>query len=255
LSNIFLSIAIIIPSVVLSCLGLWAVHRLFPHDIRQKNNEAADFFLSVLGVVYGILLAFVVVVVWQRFETARDIVEKEGNAVASLVHEARALSEPGASRVSEAVRSYVNVVVSDEWPAMAGGQRSPQATKMTDELWDAVTGIEPKDDRENAILGASLQNLNELTDARRLRLLAAQGGLPPIMWVLLIGGGVITVILTYFFSCPNLRAQIMMTALFVASLAFVLFLIAAIDYPFRGELQVTPEPLLLVLETFSTPRG
>jgi hypothetical protein len=254
LSNIFLSIVIIIPSVVLSCLGLWVVHRLFPHDIRQQNNEAADFFLSVLGIVYGILLAFVVVVVWQRFETARDMVEKEGNAVASLFHEARALSEPGASRVAEAVRSYVNAVVNDEWPAMAGGQRSSQATKMTDELWDAVTGIEPRDDRENAILGASLQNLNELTDARRFRLLAAQGGLPPIMWVLLIGGGAITVILTYFFSCPNLRAQMMMTALFAASIAFVLVLIAAIDYPFRGDLQVTPEPLQLVLETFSTPR-
>jgi hypothetical protein len=254
LPNIILSLVIIIPSVVLSSLGLWAVDRLFPHDVRRKNNEAADFFLSVLGTVYGILLAFVVVVVWQRFETARDIVEKEGNAVASMFREARALSEPGASRVSEAVRSYVDVVVNDEWPAMEGGQRSPQAMKMTDELWEVVTGIEPRNNRENAILGASLQNLNELNDARRLRLLAAQGGLPPIMWILLIGGGVITVILTYFFSCPNFRAQIMMTALFAASIAFVLFLVAAIDYPFRGDLKVTPEPLQLALETISTPR-
>lgn len=253
--TIFLSLVIIVPSVVLSGLGLWAVDRWFPHDIRQKNNEVADPFLSVLGTVYGILLAFVVVVVWQRFETARDIVEKEGNAAASLFHEARAFSEPGASRVSEAARSYLNVVVADEWPAMERGQRSPQAMKVTDDLWEAMTSIEPSNDRENAILGASLQNLNELNDARRLRLLAAQGGLPPIMWVLLIGGGVITVILTFFFSSPNFRAQVIMTALFTAAIAFILFLIAAIDYPFRGDLKVTPDPLQLALETFaSMPR-
>src|SRR6478672_1157761 len=211
--NFLLSLVIIVPSVLLSSLGLWTVDRLVPHDVRQKNNEVADPFLSVLGTVYGILLAFVVVAVWQRFEAARDVVEKEGNAVAALFHEARAWPEPGGSRVSEAVRSYVNVVVSDEWPAMESGQRSPQTMKVTDDLWEAVTGLEPKDDRENAILGASLQNLNELNDARSLRLLAARGGLPPLMWVLLIGGGVITVIFTYFLSSPSFRAQLMMTAL------------------------------------------
>ena len=247
--SIFLSLVIIVPSVVLSSLGLWAVHRLFPHDIRRKNHEVADPFLSVLGTVYSILLAFVVVVVWQRFETARDIVEREGNALASMFHEARALPEPGASRVSEAVRSYVNVVVTDEWPAMERGQRSAQAVKVTEDLWEALTSIEPGNDRENTLLGASLQNLDELNGARHLRLLAAQGGLPPIMWVLLIGGGVVTVLLTYFFSSPNFRAQIIMTALFAASIAFLLFLIAAIDHPFQGDLKITPEPLQLALET------
>lgn len=252
--TILLSLGIIVPSVLLSCLGLWLVNRTFPHDTRQKNNDAATFFIQVLGTVYGILLAFVVVVVWQRFETARDIVEKEGNAVASMFHEVRALPQPGAGRVTEAVRRYVNVVMNEEWPAMEGGQRSAHAMKVTDDLWVAMTSIEPRDDRENTILAASLQNLNELNDARRLRLLAAQGGLPPLMWALLIGGGIITIIFTYFFSSPNFRAQIVMTALFAASIAFILFLTAAIDHPFSGDLKVTPEPLQLALETIaSTP--
>ena len=42
-------------------------------------------------------------------------------------------------------------------------------------------------------------------------------GCPPLVWGVLIGGGAVTVLFTYFFGLKNETAHLMMTALYVAS--------------------------------------
>ena len=84
-----------------------------------------------------------------------------------------------------------------------------------------------------------------------MRLLASREGIPPLIWVVLVGGGIATVLFTYFFGLKSLRAHLAMTALYVASIGFVLFLIAAVDYPFGGSVRVTPHAMELVLQRIS----
>jgi hypothetical protein len=68
----------------------------------------------------------------------------------------------------------------------------------------------------------------------------------------LIGGAVVTVLFTYFFGIKNLRAQLAMTALYVVSIGFVLFLVAAVEYPYSGTVEVTPEAMEAVLRRIDT---
>jgi hypothetical protein len=65
------------------------------------------------------------------------------------------------------------------------------------------------------------------------------------------------VLFTYFFGIKNLRAQLAMTALYVISIGFVLFLVAAVEFPFSGNVDVKPdamEAVILRIEKLETAR-
>jgi len=68
----------------LACLGHWVVYRYVPHRDFVKHNDVAGFVLAIVGVVYAVLLSFVVVVVWQEFENSDSVAQREASAVADL---------------------------------------------------------------------------------------------------------------------------------------------------------------------------
>ena len=78
---------IVIVTVVfsgLSVLGLYMVRILVPLETLKKNHEVAGFTFGVLGAFYGLLLAFVIVAAWERFDRANANVQEEGVALISL---------------------------------------------------------------------------------------------------------------------------------------------------------------------------
>ena len=64
-------------------VGLALVQRLVPATIRQAHNDVAGFIYAALGVIYAVLLALVVIAVWEEFGRARVTVESEANALAA----------------------------------------------------------------------------------------------------------------------------------------------------------------------------
>ena len=60
------------------------VERLVPADSRRQHNDVAGFIYAALGVIYAVLLALVVIAVWEEFDAAKDTVEQEANAVAEI---------------------------------------------------------------------------------------------------------------------------------------------------------------------------
>jgi uncharacterized membrane protein len=95
-----------------------------------------------------------------------------------------------------------------------------------------------------------LEQLHGLGDARRERLLAASEGLSTILWVVLIGGGVITIAFTYLFGLENTVVHILMVAALAMILSMSLFTVAALDHPFKGDVRIHPAAFEQVLERF-----
>src|ERR671915_2119155 len=108
--------------------GLEVVQRLVPATTRQKHNDVAGFIYAALGVIYAVLLALVLIAVWEEYEAARETVEQEANAAADIFWLADGLPEPRGTHVQELVRSYAEEVVHREWPLMEQG-RAPLMTQ------------------------------------------------------------------------------------------------------------------------------
>ena len=100
-----------------------------------------------------------------------------------------------------------------------------------------------------------LHQLDQMTQARRARLIAARCNVPDVIWLVLFGGTVVTVVFTYFFGSKNLRALTLMTGLVSLLIFAELLIVIAIDRPFTGAAAVTPDALTAVLGDFAAAGG
>lgn len=223
--------------IILSLFGLWLVRRLVSPQSLHDHHDVAGFILAIVGVIYAVLLAFVVVIVWEQFEDAKVVAEKEANALLDIYHMAPGLSPEVREQVRREVRAYAQSVVEFEWSAMANGAEDDNTARALDQLWGAFTKANPHTNRESALYEQSISRLTDVSDNRRLRLLAARNGLPAPLWIALIFGGVATIIFTYFFGIEKFANQARMTVLLSATIGVVLFIVSALDYPFTGDLK------------------
>jgi hypothetical protein len=109
--------------------GLELVERLVPATSRQRHNDVAGFIYAALGVIYAVLLALVVIAVWEEYDAASETVEQEANALAEIAWLGHRLPEPEGAHIQELARSYAHEVVDKEWPLMEQGQ-APLMTQV-----------------------------------------------------------------------------------------------------------------------------
>src|ERR671917_76254 len=119
--------------------GLMVVQRFVSSGLREKHNDVAGFVYAGVGVVYAVLLALVVIAVWEQYQRARETVETEANALAEIAWLAHRLPESERPLLQEEARSYAREVVDREWPLMeqgmdGHGRGSPQGWDLIDDI-------------------------------------------------------------------------------------------------------------------------
>jgi hypothetical protein len=236
--------------VLVAVAGLVVVQRLVPSDRREGHNDVAGFIYAVLGVAYAVLLAFVVIAVWQDYKTAQANVESEAHELAGAYFLASQLPEPQRTRIQDLVRTYVRVVVDEEWPMMERGQTSEHADSLVSQLRLQILKFDPHTKGEQVLYERGLTQLHDAVDARRERLLEVREGIPTLLWVVLVGGGVITVSFTYLFGLKSNVAHALMVAALTLVICGILFTIGEFDNPFSGVVEIGPNAFKEVLSSF-----
>jgi hypothetical protein len=248
--RVLTGLLIVAVATVVAVGGLVLVQRLYSTERRKQHNDVAGFIYAVLGVSYAVLLGLMLIAVWEQWNAAQDVASDEANELAGIFWFAHALPQPEGRHIQELARSYAEVVVEEEWPLMEQGRSSPKAWDTLDELRGAILGLDPPTGAQLVRYNQVLEQLHALGDARRERLLAASEGLATILWVVLIGGGVITIAFTYLFGLDNTVVHTLMVAALAMILSLSLFTVAALDYPFKGDVRIHPAAFEQVLERF-----
>jgi hypothetical protein len=224
---------------------LYGVNRL------SLNNEVAGFKFAVIGVFYAVLLAFVVVAVWENFRDTEGTVRNEAKAAVDLHRIASVLPDPAGAGIRRDVITYVKDVRGDEWGKMATGNPSDVVAKDLDRLTRTVFAFNPGTTQEMVLYQTALRLLAQLTDNRNERLDSADGSVPTVMWFVLIAGGLITLGYPAFFGSTNLAAQVLMTASLAVLVAVALLLSLVFDRPFTGDVTVSATPFERALAEMS----
>jgi len=256
--SLWLSGAILVGlGTALSMLGPGLVRRYVTLERLTANNEIAGFKYATLGVLYAVFLAFAIIVVWEKFSAAEADVVQEAGAATTIYRLSHGMDEKSGADIRSAVSTYLKVAIADDWTAMDHGEAgaSRTARQALDAIYAALLSSAPAERAGNPVMTELLHQLDLMTQARRARLIAAQGSVPGIIWVVLFGGAVIAIVFTFFFGTRNLQAQVMMTGLLAVMISAELLIIVAIDRPFTGSVKVEPTALANVLADFQTEGG
>jgi uncharacterized membrane protein YedE/YeeE len=248
-------VLIVVGGTIAAILGLLCVARWRPRWRHEGHNDVMGVFFSMVGVLYGILLAFVVVIVWGDFSDAGSTTQTEVTRISNLSRDAKVFPQATRDRIETSLIAYANSVATDEWKTMAGGKSSPTTTRRYEAVWNDYYRFKPKTHQARAFYDESLARLNELGEARRQRLLSSDSKVPLPLWFLLIGGFVLTVGFTYLFKIDSLRKHAVAVGSIAALSAFVLFLVYALEHPFAGDVKISPEPYTQWIAQQSVPPG
>jgi hypothetical protein len=243
---------------LLSMLGPILVRRYVAIHRLKTNNEIAGFKYATIGVLYAVLLAFAVIVVWERFSDAELDVVHEAGAAENIYRLSQGLGDKARAAVLNALANYLKTAINVDWPTMdqgiAGTRPAREATKQAlDAVYAALVSSSGQGD--STVVSEMLRQLELITQSRRARLVASEGAVPSLLWLVLVGGAAITIGFTFFFGTESLPAQVLMTALLALLIFSELLVIVGIDRPFSGAVKVEPNALAAVLTDIeSRPR-
>jgi len=73
-------------------------------------------------------------------------------------------------------------------------------------------------------------------------------GLPGPLWAVVLIGAFLTIAVTWFFDLRSHWMHLWMTSMLSALLGLLIYLLGALDNPFRGEVSVSPEPFEIMYQ-------
>jgi len=240
-STWYFGLVVVLLAVVIASGGVALARRSFSLDGLRRHNEIAAPIHAAIGVMYAVLVAFVVIVVWEQHNDAESAVRTEANQIMALARDASLFSDDRGDALRRSLSDYAMYVVTTEWGLMEKGELHLGSSRFHDSIWNVLASIEPTGTRDDIWLRETVQRMNALEDARDERLLAVENTVPAAMWVLLTTGGLITVLFTAFFGAEHGPTHMVMVSALAVLVAFTLFLIAAIDQPFSGVVRVDDE--------------
>lgn len=228
-------------AAAVSVVGTFIFHRFVSHRSLKTHNDITGPIFSTLGVIYAVLLGFIVVVVWQGFDRARMNADMEINCLANLYMDSELFEQGFRDKVRSGISAYTKEVI-DEWDMHAVGKSNPRALETIRGLNALYSRYQAGSESEKIFLEKSIEKIDNLLDLRILRMSAAGAGIHGLLWFVLIVGGAITIIFTIFFGTDNLNAKVLMSALLAMLISLVLFTILEFSLPFVGSARVSCEP-------------
>lgn len=233
--------------VILSIGGLIIVRKFLPHQKMKAHHDVAGPIFSTLGVIYAVLLGFVVVTVWQKFDRSRLNVDYEADCLMDLYTDAECFEIGMKEQARNLTLEYASAVIHQEWPMIAMGKESPRVKEIIRKMFSLYSNYLPRNQTEQVFFEESVRKLNELGNLRTIRLIDSKLGVNPILWLVLLFGGVTTIIFTFLFGAESIRAQIVMATLLAVLIFLLLFTILLFDFPFTGGIRISPDAFNEVL--------
>jgi Protein of unknown function (DUF4239) len=220
---------------------------IFSRIIPQSHNDIVSYFMAGLNAVYGITLGLIAVGAWENFTAVDDAVTQEAAALSSLYQDLHLVNGPLGDTLRSQLREYATYTINDAWPQQQKGKIPSGGTERLTKFQENLAKIELTNKNQEITFAATYNEFNRLIEFRRIRLQNITTSLPASVWYVIFFGAFLNIIITWFFVSDKFHVHLLMMALFAALLGSLVFLVAAMDNPFRGQLSVGADAFELVL--------
>ncbi len=233
-----------------SILILYIIRRIAHYKIRQSHNDVIASIFNKAGTVFGIMIAFVVVISWQDYNKAMDSAIKEGTEALELYRELSLYpNQKQADSASKSLVYFAKLVIEDEYPAMANMRMSQTTEHAMNNLRNDIHNINPQKRKEQVLYANILNDLENLSKLRDDRLSGMESSLPDIVWAALIVGAFVGILFSTLLGSERFWLHALLVSMLAIILATAFYLIIELDYPFMGELCAKPTSYIKMLKT------
>lgn len=238
-------IAVVLNVVLMgiALIGLRLVRRWVVPGMRLCYEDAyfAAAVVQSAMLLYGLVAALTAVGVWERFNEASETASAEAMAIASLWRDLGGYPPPVRDKAHDFLRGYTEQIIMQDWPEQRRGIVPRSGMVWMDQLQAHLFTFEPTSESQKILHAETLRAYNQLVQWRRERLEAVKGQLPGVLWCVLLPGAMACIVICLFFHAEDLRLHSILLVGLAGFLAMVLFVIVALDRPFRGATRVTTE--------------
>jgi hypothetical protein len=243
-----LAVLVVGTFTLLSVAGLFAtrgpIRRLMgppPH-----HNEGVDAYIHFAVLLYGLIAGLVAVAAWEQRSAVDDKVSQEASSLAALYRDVSSYPLPWSRTLKDELRDYTVYVINVAWPQQRKGIIPSLGVRYIDRVEDTLYAYEPKTESQKVVDAAAIGQFNRYVELRRSRLHEVSSGLPAALWAVIVTGGVITILLSYFLALERFRVHVMMTVFAAVMVSLLIFMIAVVDHPLRGTVGIGPDAFDLV---------
>ncbi|AUD01130.1 bestrophin-like domain [Spirosoma pollinicola] len=235
--------------VSLSLIGLRLIHRRLNAGTLATliDNGTVGWFFSGVTVLYGLLLGLLTVATWTNYTQATALASQEAASLAVLYRDLAGYPLPERIQLQTQVRTYTRFIIEQSWPLQRQGFiHDGESAKLLD-LQAPLMGFDPTNETAKILHQEAIRTFNSLVELRRLRAESISGSVPGVIWYVVLLGALLTVTFGYLFVVKSFWFHGLLVSLLGAVIGLLIFLIAALDHPYWGEVSVSPQAYELVL--------
>lgn len=227
---------------------LLIVTRLAAGEWLRAFKGMSPGMLPPLGIIFGLLVAFLAAQVWNDLDRAGAAVNREASALRAVVLLSASFPGNPEARLQGLIRRHIDDAVNQEWPTMARRRATLAMTPAAlAEALRVTLDLAPRGDGQVAAQREILASIENALDARRQRIIISGASVNWVKWTGLLITAVCTLVAIAMVHCDNRKAAALAMGLFATGVAVSIVLIASHNRPFTGEVSVGPGLLLQVL--------
>lgn len=247
---------ILVASIGFFLLATEAGFLLGRRSQSTSNLHSISQIYTIQGATLGLLsllLGFTFAMAMSRYDTRRQVILEESNAIGTTFLRAQLLPEPPRKEVSNLLRGYVEVRL--EFYEAGNDQKilgevRNKTERLQNQLWTHGAAMGEKDPRAIPT-GLFLQSLNELIDLNAKRITALENHVPEITLVLLYFVAIMaTGLIGYGCGLSGIR-NFFVSIISSILIAAVIMVIIDLDRPRAGLIKVSQQRMIDLRDSLS----
>jgi hypothetical protein len=211
-------------------------------DGKRENEQSVTTLVGTIVGLLVFLLAFTFNMAAGRFQERRDVLVDEANAIGTTYLRTDTLPEPEGTNLKRILREYVDNRI-DTSDSGSLPERISRANDLQKELWAQTVSATQKED--SPVTAIFVTSMNEMIDMHAKRLtMVFQHHIPDLIWFALFGLTALGIAAMGYQNGLLDHAHSPTVVVVTLMFAIVIFLIADLDRPGKGLINVDQQPMI-----------